>query len=317
MLNGEPELASAIRYEEFTSLLNGRTYRLSIAVPPVPPGPDGYRVLYVLDGDSYFGTATEAVRLNTLAQGGVMVVGIGYPQTQAFLCQTLGVDSLPEGHSKFAAILKAHSIARMYDLTLPASQDQLDNFVFDVMPLQEKHVGGASDFIRVIEREIKPRVALVAPVNVADQAIFGHSLGGLLALHALFTQPESYRTFLIASPSIWWNCRAVLSGEAAFSSAVERAEISPRVQISVGSLEDNIPSIRQCNPEDQKRFRIMYETAHMIGNARELTVRLQNLKGHREYKVSDLVVFDQQTHGLSPWPAIGRGVSFAFLESKS
>jgi len=314
---GEPKPASTIRYAEFTSRTNGRTYALSVALPPLPPGPEGHRVLYVLDGSSYFGTAVEAVRLNTLAEGGVVVVGIGYPQTQDFVCQTLGVDALPDGQSLFAGIVTAHAIARMFDLTLPASQVELDRFVFDLFPLQERHVGGASTFLQVIEEEIKPRIAELVPVNAADQTLFGHSLGGLVALHALFTRPASYRTFLIASPSIWWNRKAVLLEEAALSAAVEKGDVSPRVQVSVGSQEDDLPPLQERSPEDQNRVRAMYEAAHMIRNARDLTERLRNLKGGDGYTVSELALFEKQSHGLSPWPAIGRGVSFAYLEATS
>lgn len=314
---GEPEPASTIRYVEFTSRLNGRTYALSVALPPLPPGPEGYRVLYVLDGSSYFGTAMEAVRLNTLAAGGVVVVGIGYPQTQEFVCQTMGADGLQEGQSLFAGILTAHAIARMYDLTLPASQEQLDRFVFDFLPLKECHVGGASAFLQVMEDEIKPAIAELVPVNFADQTLFGHSLGGLVALHALFTRPGSYRTFLIASPSIWWNHKAVLLEEDAFAAVVEKGDVAPRVQISVGAQEDDLPPLRGRSAKDQERVRAMYETAHMVRNACDLTERLRNLKGANGYTVSELAVFEKQSHGLSPWPAIGRGVSFAYLEATS
>ncbi|KXV35519.1 hypothetical protein AD940_02545 [Gluconobacter thailandicus] len=314
---GEPETASVVRYAEFTSRLNERAYALSVALPPVPPGPEGYRVLYVLDGSSYFATAMEAVRLNTLAEGGVVVVGIGYPQTADFVCQTLGIDALPEGQSLFTGIVTAHAIARLYDLTLPASQEQLDRFVFDLLPLQECHVGGASGFLQVIEEEIKPRIAELVPVNSADQTLFGHSLGGLVALHALFTRPESYRTFLISSPSIWWSRCSVLSQEAAFSALVERGEVSPRVQISVGAEEDDLPPLQGRSANEQDRIRAMYETAHMIPNAHDVTARLRSLRGGSGYTVSELAVFEKQSHGLSPWPAIGRGVSFAYLEATS
>jgi predicted alpha/beta superfamily hydrolase len=54
--------------------------------------------------------------------------------------------------------------------------------------------GGAGTFPRVIEQEIKPRVANVVPVARGRDILFGHSFGALFVLHALFTHPEAFNT---------------------------------------------------------------------------------------------------------------------------
>ena len=73
--------------------------------------------------------------------------------------------------------------------------------------------------------------------------MFGHSLGGLFALHVLFTHPESFKTYLVLSPSIWFNNRVVLGHEAAFAASVKSGKISPRVFVAVGGEEETLPPV--------------------------------------------------------------------------
>src|SRR5512142_926241 len=61
---------------KFTSQINGKTYVLRIQVPSfAPPPAQGYPVIYVLDGDQYFGAATD---INLSMPKHAVVVGIGY-----------------------------------------------------------------------------------------------------------------------------------------------------------------------------------------------------------------------------------------------
>jgi predicted alpha/beta superfamily hydrolase len=63
----------------------------------------------------------------------------------------------------------------------------------------------------MIEVEAIPAAQKLAPLNLADRHIFGHSLGGLGALRALFHGPACWRTATASSPSIWWADGAVLA----------------------------------------------------------------------------------------------------------
>lgn len=59
------------------------THRIMLAVPPAAPPPQGWPVLYVLDGDLVFALAAQLMR-NRFARGpgapaqGAVVVGLGY-----------------------------------------------------------------------------------------------------------------------------------------------------------------------------------------------------------------------------------------------
>lgn len=64
--------------------------------------------------------------------------------------------------------------------------------------------GGADNFLDFLETELKPYVN--KKYRTVDYNILaGHSLGGLLALHALQTRPSLFQAHFAFSPSIWWN----------------------------------------------------------------------------------------------------------------
>ncbi len=80
---------------------NGRPYRILISVPNAPAPAEGYPVVYVLDGDGWFGPAVEIVRMREYEKlAPAIVVGVGYPS-----------------HAFFDAE------GRSYDFTLPGSTD--------------------------------------------------------------------------------------------------------------------------------------------------------------------------------------------------
>jgi predicted alpha/beta superfamily hydrolase len=174
-------------------------------------------------------------------------------------------------------------------------------------------VGGLAEFLQTIETEIRPQVSALMPVDPSNQVLFGHSLGGLAALHTLFMAPQAFSTFIVASPSIWWNGRAVLSGEAAFRAAVESGEATPRVLVTMGALEGQSPSHIPTPPgAPAKDVAERIARARMVENAQELTARLRTLSGKAAFEVAEYLVFPNQGHGVSAWSALAAGVAFGF-----
>lgn len=261
---------------EMRSAASGREYRILLAVPSSPPPQAGYPVIYLLDAEMCFGTAVEAVRWQTKPPKGydpAVVVGISYPP------------QLERGRERFL------------DYTTPADPANL--------PVRGNRepwpsLGGAEAFLDFIEEELMPAVEARFPVDRSRQAFIGHSMGGFLVLHALFTRKPLFRTYVAGSPSIWWNGSAILEEEAAF-----RREL----------LEQS--------DESENRERILLIAAggqegggdsRMLENAMEMGARLSDLES------PGLSVFVKEFEGeghISVVPALlARGIRLALAKTE-
>jgi len=267
---------------DFTAKSNGKAYRLFIAVPAVPPPPGGYPVVYVLDGNSYFGSVMEATRARSTISGEIaaaVVVGIGYPTDDALT--RLG--------------------RRFYDLTAvpPAAAERATmEGPMKAMGIVGIEYGGADILLDIIENEIKPMVGGIVRVDPKRSVLLGHSLGGLAVINALFNRPAAFDAYIAISPSIWWAGRDILKGEAGFAQKL-RAGLSPRIFIGVGSLEQAAPSEPTPGMTREQAARHVAGTA-MVDNAVALGKRLGQLKGGAGYRVVHRV-FEGETHASVPW----------------
>lgn len=284
------ELPSAVmpmsRQFDFTSKATGRAFRVQMALPLVPPPEAGYAVIYVLDADLNFGPVAAAARLR--AQFGeldpAVVVGIGYP----------------EAEHDFAACLAR----RTRDLTPtaggPAMRDSVER---QLGGLEIDGFGGADAFLDMILEELAPRIAKLVPLAAGRSVLFGHSLGGLFVVHALFTRPNAFQTFLALSPSLWWDDGAVLAREAAFARKITGGAASPSVFIGVGGLEQTPERIPQL-PADEVL------SAAMVDRAQDLGERLSALQGGGGYRAR-AEVFPDQSHMAVVLTAMNTLLDFA------
>jgi predicted alpha/beta superfamily hydrolase len=247
-------------------------------------------VLYVLDGDGYFGTFSFAARMRGMygELQPAIVVGIGYPES--------------EGN------LKLMLDRRQYDFTA-TRMDPSEAGKAGLNP-DPAAFGGADAFLQILEREVKPRVAAQLPVDTSRETLFGHSLGGLFALHALFTSPGSFDTYLVLSPSIWYDHRAVLGDEAKFAAAVKSGKAAPRVFVAVGGEEETPPAGPLPLAMTREQVVAAVAEAAMVRNAKDLGDRLKALTGSAGYK-AEARVFEGETHVSVPWTAVGPFLQFA------
>ena len=292
--SGVSAVVPSTRQFDFKSTINGHTYRVQVAMPFVPAPQNGYAVLYVLDGDGYFGTYSFAARMRAML-GEVqpaVVVGIGYPEAESDM--------------------KVALVRRQYDLT-PTQIDPKEAAQTG-LATDPSALGGADTFLQVIEREIKPRVAALLPVDSSRDILFGHSLGGLFALHTLFTHPESFRTYLVLSPSIWFSHGVVLKNEATFAAAVKSGKVSPRVFVAVGGEEEKPPAMLPPGMTREQVAKSITEAA-MVRNTRDLGDRLKALPSTAGY-ASRGRVFDGETHISVAWASVVPFLDFALAPDK-
>lgn len=65
--------------------------------------------------------------------------------------------------------------------------------------------GGATAFLGELCGSMLRWAAGQAPLDAARTSLYGHSYGGLFALHALLQAPDAFAQVICASPSLWWH----------------------------------------------------------------------------------------------------------------
>jgi predicted alpha/beta superfamily hydrolase len=277
---------------DFHSEIRQRDYRLMISIPGGPAPTNGYPVVYLIDGNLHFGIAVDTMRIQACWPDtrDAVIVGIGY--------QT---DRLADALS-----------LRMDDLTTPLREPMASTPWYRKMPPPPNGYGKVDDYLRMLDEEVKPRVAEVVSVDAGDQTLMGHSLGGLTTLHALFRRTASFQHFVAIAPSIWFNDREVLEHEAGFVERVRSGEATARALISVGELESTLryPSVGADKlPAGKEDFQQMVDYCRMVPNAQELGARLA--AEQRPGFTVQTVVHMGDDHNMVPPAGIARGIRFA------
>ncbi|WOK04644.1 alpha/beta hydrolase-fold protein [Imperialibacter roseus] len=131
--------------------------------------PKNYPVMYVLDGESHFHSASGIVDVRSpfyLPQ--MIVVAIG-------------------------------NTDRWRDLT-PTSNDSLAGSPNSGV----KTTGGGEAFLKFIEKELVPHIE--ETYRTTPYRLFvGHSLGGLTALYSAYFQPKLFNAYIVIDPSLQWD----------------------------------------------------------------------------------------------------------------
>jgi hypothetical protein len=268
----------------------GLDYTIFISAPDGAPPAGGFPVLYVLDANAWFGLAGEIARLNEIEFGPSIVVGVGYPV-----------------HTLYDELRRDH------DFTLgPPVRPQPAS--------AGAKFGGAAEFLDFLRHELRDAIGKTYPINPRRQALFGHSLGGYFVLHALFTAPDAFATFVAASSAIWWDDAALKAEEKAFI-ANTRSGPQPQVLVTVGGLEQELGAADRAlittmyarNPaafggatleQTLDRIRDSQVTKNrMIDNAREMAARLKAAGMPVKF-----VVFEGENHRTEVPEALTRAV---------
>jgi hypothetical protein len=154
----------------------GTNYTIYVDAPRVSPYREPLAAVLLMDGDFLFDPAVEACR-SLQEKGGippVAVIGVGY-----------GAGFGKPGNF------------RGRDYTPTASAD-------------EPNSGRADQFLGYLSGTLWPELARRMPLRASGRVLAGHSLGSLLALHALFQPRPFFDLALASAPSIWWDNRSIL-----------------------------------------------------------------------------------------------------------
>jgi uncharacterized protein len=175
-----------------------------------------YPVVYVLDGNWLFAMVVQTHRMMRLLTQEVreaIIVGIGYPV---------------ESNEELLAL-------RFMDLT--PTRDVAIEERFSANLGRPVGTGGAAAFLDALAEEIMPFVEGTYRVGT-ERMIAGFSLGGLFGAYALLHHPRLFQSYLIASPSLFWDNEVAFAYEERYAS--NRENLQARVFISAGALEGTL-----------------------------------------------------------------------------
>ena len=276
-----PATIEATRQFDFVSTINGEAYRVQTAVPTTQPPPNGYPAIYVLDGSVLFGSFAGAARNRWQAHEIEPAV-------------IIGIDGL-----------------RGTDRTL-------DFTAHDLTPREKRLIkdlgdnpkfGGYDRFFRVIQEEVRPRVAQMAPLDGKRAALFGWSLGGLFVVHTMFAHPDAFSTYLALSPSLWRTERSVFGEIPDFERHVSRDNLPVRLFLAVGGREQDVTKNPLTSVSD-KDWAAEAAYGRMVGNVVDLHAALSQFFASRQANLA-MTVFKGDTHNSVPWTALNPMLDFA------
>lgn len=206
-------------YFDLKSKSVDETFRIFVAKPATLVPDKKYPVIYVLDGNLLFGTAMETVR-------NLSGAGLGVGEIPMAFTVAIGYKDATNLLSTF------HKRWRDYTPNVGGVAEKMTKLMGGPSDIAG---GGAPNFLKFLNKELKPLMESKYNVDPNDATIAGLSLGGLFSSWTLLNQPDSFQRYIIMSPSIWWNSEEVWEWESRF--AKNNNDINAKVFVTAGSLE--------------------------------------------------------------------------------
>ena len=125
--------------------------------------------------------------------------------------------------------------------------------------------GQAQAYQQYLRDQVKPFVNARYRADPAKAIFLGHSYGALLGTQILFTEPGLFSSYILGSPSLWYDKRHALKLEASY--AKQNQDLSAKVYLYVGQYEALRKGDRRYN-----------QTVDMVADNRALEAALQSRK---------------------------------------
>ena len=191
----------------------GATYAIEVVVPRGGAGPAG--------------------KLPTVYCTDWYVVG-DYLQS---LPRILDMGRLTEPHILVGVVagetMEDWATARTRDFTAERPADEYSR-EHTYTPALDK-AGGSARFLAFLKDELIPLVEARYPADPAHRVFLGYSLGALLGTEILVREPQLFRSYVLGSPSLWFNGYRLAN--AVRDSPGDRLRSVDRVYLSVGEQE--------------------------------------------------------------------------------
>lgn len=190
----------------------GQQRRLSVQLPEdYERDARSYPLLLCLDAQWTLGTVSDTALLLGLARRmpRVIVAGLGWHYAEV----------------RDIVAARAHA----YTPTVAAFPPEV------VAPSgRTLRAGGGPEYLEFLASEVLALLARTYRVTATERMIIGHSLSGLFGLFAAARRPALFDRYLLASPSVWWQDRIILSLLA------EGPELRGRLYMTMGEGETTV-----------------------------------------------------------------------------
>lgn len=195
--------------------------------------PQGYPVLYLLDGAAHFHSVSGLLQILGTGVNGTWVV--------------------PE-----MIVVAIPNTDRTRDLTPTHAESGPDG---EPNPSFETS-GGMSQFFTFLRTELIPRIE--SQYRTMPYRIFvGHSLGGIATLNALYTIPETFNAYVAIDPSLWWDDGTLLAKARSY---FESARLEGRaLYVAQANTINPADTARNLHFESITRFNAVMEAYNRSG----------------------------------------------------
>lgn len=119
-----------------------------------------------------------------------------------------------------------------------------------------KNAGGSAHFMDFVEKELQPYIDQAYKTN-SEKTLIGQSLAGLMATEFLLKRPQSFKKYIIMSPSLWWDNESLLQ--------LQPAQLKPgtKVYIAVGNegkmMENDARNLAKLLQKSRKTTKVLFE----------------------------------------------------------
>lgn len=124
-------------------------------------------------------------------------------------------------------IIGIANVDRRRDFTFPTTIDS-DKKAYPT-------TGSSEKFIRFLEKELQPYVEHKYRTT-SSKTLIGESLGGLVGTEILLKKPQLFTTYILVSPSLWWDHESLLTKSAGLLKG--QPDNDRKVYIAVGTEGD-------------------------------------------------------------------------------
>ncbi len=130
-----------------------------------------------------------------------------------------------------------------------------------------KAYGGAALYADYLRQQVIPFVLQHYRVDPKQKIFVGHSYGGLLGAQLLLTQPDTFNSYILSSPSLWFDQGYVL--KQAQQQSASQVRLSATVMLYAGEYEQIKAGARYARNvnmvADMQQFEAMLRQRHTDG----------------------------------------------------